>query len=105
MLLPCPFCGATPVLEESGCDKCGKYWSIRCSNDGVCQAVPWVQAIGWAMRDEPPETRDDAIRYWNTRHDDDTGPDPITSVGQCVDFTVAERGEGDVHGGQAPAAP
>lgn len=53
-LLPCPFCGAAPVIERTGFS--GRAMYIYCINDNGC---PRPKAIG--------ETEERAIENWNTR--------------------------------------
>lgn len=53
-LLPCPFCGSTPVTERTGFSLRAMY--IYCINDNGC---PRPKAIG--------ETEEKAIENWNLR--------------------------------------
>ncbi|GAA5482088.1 Lar family restriction alleviation protein [Haloferula sargassicola] len=57
-LLPCPFCGQDPEVEEFDEDECGPAHVIISCPGGLCPST----AIAYG------DTRAEAIAAWNTRH-------------------------------------
>lgn len=56
-LLPCPFCGKAPNIDEFHHQTAGVHWIICCNNDACTETVV----------DE--KTREKAVAKWNTRAD------------------------------------
>jgi hypothetical protein len=53
-LLPCPFCGSEPLIED-GCND--RPWVVQCMNKD-CSAQPFM---------DHADTKRQAVRTWNTR--------------------------------------
>lgn len=56
-LLPCPFCGGAPLLDQA-CLVRDTHWWVRCHNIDICKVLPHgMQCV----------KQSDAIAAWNTR--------------------------------------
>lgn len=58
-LLPCPFCGRAPEMEDWS-DHHGEYWHLYCKTEG-CAVSPYTEGDnkaklldGWNRRAQPP---------------------------------------------------
>ena len=76
-LLPCPFCGASAVLEHHSGDvdgrTCGPHITITCSNTGpdcvgpTCQTDTQAWSVGKGHYDITEEAVEELADLWNQR--------------------------------------
>jgi len=77
-LLPCPFCGDPPILEEG---------MVRCGNKTFCPIIPRTSQFNW---NEP------AIKNWNTRASNQAAEaiiGELVNVMKVVNQTVSIYGQ------------